>query len=67
MKNPDYLAWRQFLQDSEGWNHEQIEDFSTPLPGRSYVATGAITGCSFRSSGWHSTTLHFNSRYGRKS
>jgi hypothetical protein len=67
LKNPDYLARQQFLQDSEGWNREQIEDFSTPLPGRSYITAGASTGCLVKSASRHSTTLNFNSRYGRKS
>ena len=27
LKNPDYIAWRDFLKESEDWDKEKIEEY----------------------------------------
>jgi len=27
LRNPDYIAWRDFLKESEDWDKEKIEEY----------------------------------------
>src|ERR1017187_9090342 len=34
LQNKDYVAWRQFLKDSDRWTHDQIADYQLREPKR---------------------------------